>query len=51
MENAPGPDHYDTLVIVAILALVLQSQGKYNTAEAMLRQALEGMRRFWVWSI
>jgi hypothetical protein len=43
MENVLGPDHYDTLMIVAILALVLQSRGKYDVAEALLRQALEGM--------
>jgi len=37
-----GPEHRDTLASVSKLAIVLQNQGKYEAAEAMIRQVLGG---------
>jgi len=38
-------EHLDTLVSLGILALVLESQGKYEQAEEMKRRALEGSEK------
>ena len=39
-EKVLGPEHPDTLTSMSNLALVLDSQGKYEEAEAMNRQTL-----------
>ena len=40
-----GPEHPDTLTSVSNLGLVLSSQGKFEDAEAMHQQALEGSEK------
>jgi hypothetical protein len=40
-EKVLGPEHPDTLTSVSNLGSLLQSQGKYEEAEAMHRRALE----------
>jgi len=40
-EKVLGPEHPDTLASMNNLALVLDSQGKYEAAEEMQRQAIE----------
>ena len=40
-----GKEHPNTLTSVNNLALVLQYQGKYDEAEAMNRQALDGYEK------
>ena len=40
-----GREHPDTLTSVNNLGLVLDSQGKYEEAEAMHRRALEGYEK------
>jgi hypothetical protein len=41
-EKILGAEHNDTLLSIALIALVLQYQGKYNEAEQMNRRALDG---------
>ncbi|KAL4765454.1 uncharacterized protein BDW70DRAFT_168748 [Aspergillus foveolatus] len=45
-ERACGPEHPDSLASISDLCSVLVRQGKYQTAEAMHRQALEGHKVF-----
>ena len=40
-----GPEHPDTLTSVSKLGSVLESQGKYEEAEAMHRRDLEGSEK------
>jgi hypothetical protein len=44
-EKALGREHPDTLISVSKLGTVLQSQGRYEEAEAMHRRALEGREK------
>ncbi|KAF1812000.1 hypothetical protein P152DRAFT_507770 [Eremomyces bilateralis CBS 781.70] len=44
-ERANGQDDQLTLISVTVLALVLQSQGKYSEAEKLNRRALEGREK------
>ncbi|KAF2463882.1 uncharacterized protein BDR25DRAFT_329448 [Lindgomyces ingoldianus] len=44
-EKIAGQSSLSTLVSVGILALLLQSQGKYEAAEEMNRRALEGREK------
>lgn len=44
-EKTLGKDHPDTLSAVSHLAVLLQSQEKYEAAEKMNRQALEGREK------
>ena len=44
-EKVLGPEHPDTLNSVSNLGLVLESQGKYEEAEAMHRRALKGYEK------
>ena len=44
-EKVLGPEHPDTLESINNLASVLNSQGKYEEAEAMHRQTLAGCEK------
>ena len=44
-EMVLGQDNQLTLTSVAVLALVLQDQGKYDEAEKLNRRALEGREK------
>jgi Tfp pilus assembly protein PilF len=44
-ERACGPEDADTLTSISNLGSVLVDQGKYEEAEAMHRQALQGREK------
>ena len=44
-EKVLGPEHLDTLTSVSNLGSVLESQGKYEEAEAMHERALKGYEK------
>jgi hypothetical protein len=44
-EKALGREHPDTLTTVSNLGSLLDSQGKYEEAEAMHRRSLEGYEK------